>query len=72
VIVPLPFLELPRELQERRLSRPRSHVTLYTAEPGGGGIGVHTGEQLGRDGASLPPSEVGNLSKALPEALIRL
>jgi hypothetical protein len=49
---------------------PPAHVTLYTSEPGGGGIGVHTAAQLERDCAPLPSADVGNLSNALSGALL--
>jgi hypothetical protein len=64
-----------RRLRERlgtEVEPPPAHVTLYTAEAGGGGIGIHTTAQLERDCAPLPAEERGNLSRAVSDALTRL
>jgi len=66
--------DLYRRLEEGlrvAVEPPPTHVTLYTSEPGGGGIGIHSREQLERDRAPLPPAELGNLSEAVSKALAR-
>ena len=73
VLVPLPFLDLPRELRLCDLGWHREVVwAALAALSHAGEIGVHTAAELERACAPLPAAEAGHLSRAISEALKRL